>query len=191
MTDGLAVSLRQSGSDPEQFAEVYRAEAHRLLVFLARRTFDVEVARDMLAETFAQAFEKRRRFRGSTDAEAAGWLYAIARRRLARYARTGMVERKAVERLGIRVPAVAEDDFARVVELAGLADIRGRVAAAFSTLPAKQADALRLRIVDERSYPDVAAALGVSEQTARMRVSRALRQLAEAAEITLPTEVQP
>jgi RNA polymerase sigma-70 factor (ECF subfamily) len=39
-------------------------------VFLARRTFDVEVARDLTAETFAQAFEHRGRFRGQSDAEA-------------------------------------------------------------------------------------------------------------------------
>jgi DNA-directed RNA polymerase specialized sigma24 family protein len=33
---------------------------------------------------------------------------------------------------------------------------------------------LQLRVVEERPYAQVAAALGVSEQTARARVSRAL-----------------
>ena len=150
-----------------------------MLVFFTRRTFDVEVARDLTAETFAIAFEQRTRFRGSADAEAAGWLFGIARHQLSRYARRGAVERRAVQRLGIRVPEIAQHDYQRIVELAGLADMRDRVAAAVSDLPDDQGAALRLRIVDERSYPDVAAALGVSEQTARARVSRAARPLRE------------
>ena len=66
--------------------EPYR---HRepLLLFLARRTAYPEVALDLWAETFAQAAAGRRRFRGASEDEAAGWLYAIARRRLARYHR--------------------------------------------------------------------------------------------------------
>jgi DNA-directed RNA polymerase specialized sigma24 family protein len=37
----------------------------------------------------------------------------------------------------------------------------------------------------------VAAALGVSEQTARARVSRALRRLADAVEMAAPSGVTP
>jgi RNA polymerase sigma-70 factor, ECF subfamily len=171
--------------------DFYAAHSRQLLVFFARRTFDVEAARDLTAETFAQAFEHRRRFRGSTDAEARGWLYGIARHQLSRYARSGVVERKAVERLGIRLPTVGEDDYERVVELAGLAQLRERVAAAFGELSDGQRDALRLRVVDERSYSEVARTLGISEQTARARVSRALRRLAHAIELTPAAEVTP
>ncbi len=45
-------------------------------MFLARRTADPEVALDLWGETFAQAVAGRRRYRGTTDEEAAGWLYA-------------------------------------------------------------------------------------------------------------------
>jgi RNA polymerase sigma factor (sigma-70 family) len=170
--------------EPSAFAELYSAHSRPLLAFFTRRTFDVEAARDLTAETFAQAFESRRRFRGSTPEEAAGWLYGIARHQLSRYARKGRVERKAVRRLGIRLPSVSEEDHARIVELAGLAEMRDRVATAFSGLPGDQRNALRLRVLDERPYDEVAEALGVSEQAARARVSRALRRLADAIEIT-------
>lgn len=183
--------MRRSKAEPAAFTALYEARASNLLVFFVRRTFDVEVARDLTAETFAQAFEHRRRFRGETDEEAEGWLFAIARHQLSRYVRKGMVQRKAVDRLGIAVPAVADDDYERIFELAGLADLRAQVASAFAGLPANQSDALRLRVIDDRSYPDVAAALGVSEQTARARVSRALRRLADAVELSIPTEVSP
>ena len=176
---------------PSEFAAFYSAHSRRLLAFFARRTFDVEVARDLTAETFAEAFEHRRRFRGSSEAEAAAWLFGIARHQLSRYARTGRVRRRAVERLGIRLPEVSEDDHERIVELAGLAELRDRVASAFSDLSGNQREALRLRVIDELPYPEIAECLGVSEQTARARVSRALRRLADAVEMTAPTEVTP
>jgi RNA polymerase sigma factor (sigma-70 family) len=176
---------------PSEFAAFYSAHSRRLLAFFARRTFDVEIARDLTAETFAEAFAHRRRFRGSTDAEAAAWLFGIARHQLSRYARTGRVRRKAIERLGIRLPEVSEDDHERIVELAGLAELRDRVAAAFSDLSGDQREALRLRVVDELPYAEVAETLGVSEQTARARVSRGLRRLADAVEMTTPAEVTP
>ena len=191
MADQLSKSLRDAGRTPSAFSCIYQAKAQEILVFFVRRTFDVELARDLTAETFALAFEHRRRFRGSTDAEAAAWLFSIARRQFGRYVRKGVIHRRAVERLGIDLPAVSADDCQRIVELAGLAELRGAVAQAFSTLPVEQRDALRLRIVEEHPYAEVAARLGVSEQTARARVSRGLRRLADAIEVPNPLEPRP
>jgi RNA polymerase sigma-70 factor (ECF subfamily) len=188
---GLSTSLRASARTPSEFSGVYQAKASELLVFLARRTFDVEVARDLTAETFAQAFEHRGRFRGQSDAEASAWLYGIARHQLGRYLRTGVIQRRALERLGIELSPVSGDDYERVVELAGLADLRKVVADAFSELPPEQREALRLRVVSEHAYCDVAASLGVSEQTARARVSRALRGIADIVDRAAPGGVAP
>jgi RNA polymerase sigma-70 factor, ECF subfamily len=46
-----------------------------------------------------------------------------------------------------------------------------------NSLPLSQREALRLRIVDERSYDEVADALGTSRSAARVRVHRALTTL--------------
>jgi RNA polymerase sigma factor (sigma-70 family) len=80
------------------------------------------------------------------------------------------------------VPVVHEDDLALIEERAGLAAIRRALREELGRLSEDQRQALRLRVVEERSYPDVAAMLGVSEQTARARVSRALRALNAALE---------
>lgn len=174
---GAVCDLARSVEDPRAFERVYDAHATRLLAFLARRTFDAEAARDLTAETFAQAYQSRRRFRGSTDDDAAAWLYGIARNLLNRYIRTGIVERKAVERLGIRVPQLVEGDYERIVQLAGLSDLRSAIADEFQRLRPDQQTAVHLRVVEELSYPEIAARLSISEQTARARVSRGLRQL--------------
>jgi RNA polymerase sigma factor (sigma-70 family) len=191
MRQDLALSLRRAAREPASFARLYSARSEQLLVFFVRRTFDVETARDLTAETFAQAFQHRRRFRGRTDAEADAWLYGIARHQLSRYARKGVSEKKAVAKLGIRLPTVSEDDHDRILEIAGLDQIRDRVTAAFADLSTRDRDVLRLRVIDERPYPEVAEALGVSEQAARARVSRALRQLADAFDVRVASEVAP
>ena len=190
MPHELATSLRRAARRPTAFADVYAARSSKLLVFFARRTFDTQVAADLTAETLAQAFQHRRRFRGHTDEEAEAWLYAIARRQLARYARNGAVERRALERLGIQMPVVSEDENERIVELAGLADLRSHIASAFADLSGSEREALRLRIVNERPYAEVATSLGVTEQAARARVSRGLRHLADALDKTVALEVR-
>jgi RNA polymerase sigma factor (sigma-70 family) len=59
---------------------------------------------------------------------------------------------------------------------------RAAIADGLAALSEDHREALRLRIVEERSYAEVAQTLGVSEQTARARVSRALRTLSKTTE---------
>src|SRR5271165_4289325 len=112
-------------ADVEEFDELYRRHSDRILVFFARRTLDAEVAVELTAETFAQAFVGWRRLRGGSAEQREAWLFTIARRALARYLRRGWVERRALLRLGIQVPAVHEDDLALIEERAGLGELRG------------------------------------------------------------------
>ncbi|MCU1501063.1 MAG: polymerase sigma factor [Ilumatobacteraceae bacterium] len=87
-------------------------------------------------------------------------------------------------RLGIERPEVDEADLERLVELGGLADVRDRVARELRALPDDQRAAVELRVVRERSYEHVAVALGITQQTARARVSRGLRALSAALDDT-------
>lgn len=150
------------------------------MVFFSRRTFDVEVAADLASETFALALERRRQFRGQTEEEEQGWLFAIARSQLSRYWRQGTVEQAALARIGLDSPSISLDEIERVEELAGLATLRVDVIRALSRLSDDQAYAVRQRVLWERSYAELACELGVSEQVVRARVSRGLRGLAEA-----------
>jgi RNA polymerase sigma-70 factor (ECF subfamily) len=174
--------------DADAFAALYDREAHDVLVFIARRTLDAELALDLTAETFAQAFRGRRSFRGTTVAEERAWLFTIARRQISRYQRRGIVERRALEALGASIPHASEDDVRELEDTAGLHDLRAALGVELERLSSDQREALRLRVVEERPYPEVADALGVSEQTARARVSRGLRALARALEPALAAE---
>jgi DNA-directed RNA polymerase specialized sigma24 family protein len=92
-------STRSQGLTDEALAALYARHARSVLVFLTRRTFDAEVALDLLGETFAQAVVNRRSFRGRDEGTAKAWLFGIARNQLKQYFKRGAVERRGLERL--------------------------------------------------------------------------------------------
>jgi RNA polymerase sigma-70 factor (ECF subfamily) len=162
---------------PDDIAVLYERHAGEILRFLARRTVDPDAAIDLLAETFAVALKDRKQLRGSGAETARAWLFAIARRRLLDFYRHGRVERRALARLGMERRALTDAEYDRIEELAVTRSLREAVAEGLAQLPAADRELLRLRVVEEQPYAEVAAALGISEQAARARASRALRTL--------------
>jgi len=167
------------------FNDLYQRNAEPVLLFFARRTLDVEIALDLTAETFAQAWRGWRGVRTDSREEVQGWLFTIARRQLSHYLRRGAVERRALKQLGLSVPGLAEDEAAEIERAAGLESLRSVLGDELKKLNQDQRDALQLRIIDELPYPEVARRLGTTEPTARARVSRGLRALAVALEPVL------
>jgi RNA polymerase sigma factor (sigma-70 family) len=166
--------------EPEDLARLYETHAAGVLRFFARRTLQADVAIDLVAETFARAFENRSQFRGGDDGEALAWVFGIARHELSAYFRRGAVERRALAKIGLSVAPLIDADYERVEELADLRALRLTVSDALAQLTIEHREALRLRVVEEHPYPEIARTLGVSETTARARVSRALRALSKA-----------
>jgi RNA polymerase sigma factor (sigma-70 family) len=174
-TDGeLLVASRD---DPEAFSELYRRHAEDLLRYFARRTLDPEAAAELTAETFAQAFASRGTY---TDRGVNGvaWLYGVARHQLGRFFRTGRVDAAARRRLGMPRRDLPGDDYDRIEDLVDFAPIREALGEALETLSPEQREAMRLHVLDELPYVEVARRLGCTEASARQRVSRALRRLA-------------
>lgn len=175
-------------AQPEAFITLYERDAEAMLLFFTRRTFDVEVALDLTAETFAQAWRGWPRVRLDSAEEVRGWLFTIARRQLGQYWRRGRVERRALQQLGLSVPTLAEDEVAQIERAAELEETRSLLGTELRRLSDEQRRAIQLRIIEELPYPDVARVLGTTEPTARARVSRGLRALAVALEPRLAKE---
>jgi RNA polymerase sigma-70 factor (ECF subfamily) len=169
-----------SMADPDDFVPFYRREAAAVLSFLTRRTLDAEVAVDLTAETFAQAWRAWPRVRSDSREEMRALLYTIARRQLSHYLRSGYAQTKAIRRLGIRLPTIHEDDLSAIEEAAGLYELRRELSVELERLSSHQRDALQMRVVDEMPYEEIAKRLAVSEPAARARVSRSLRALQRA-----------
>lgn len=173
-------ALIRSAEDAEAFHEFYAANAQRVVTFFSHRSLNTDVACDLAAETFAIALQRRRQFRGGTDAEAEAWLFAIARSQLSHYWRRSIAERRALALVRADPPSLAQSELDRIEELAGVLELRRRVRRAIAELNALQAYAVTQRIVEERGYAELAQELGVSQDVVRARVSRGLRTLAVA-----------
>jgi len=167
----------RSRDEPEAFGVLFERHAQTLLGYFARRTLDPEAAAELVAETFAQAFASRRRFR-DRGLGATGWLYGIARHQLSRFFRNGTVDKRARRRLGMPERDVSSQDYERIEELIDFERIGRAIAQAFALLSEEQRDALTLRVIEGRPYQEVAEALRCTEETARARVSRGLKRLA-------------
>jgi DNA-directed RNA polymerase specialized sigma24 family protein len=79
--------------DADAFSELYRREGETVLVFLTRRTLDVEVALELTAETFAITLTSWRKLSRLADEQRRAWLFTVAARRFGRYLRRASVER--------------------------------------------------------------------------------------------------
>jgi RNA polymerase sigma factor (sigma-70 family) len=168
--------------DADAFAELYRREGEAVLIFLTRRTWDGETALELTAETFALALRSWWRLATLVPEQQRAWLFTVARRLLARYLRRAKVERRAIRRLGMQLPAVDEEDLLLIEQRAGLPELRQTLEHELARLSDNQREALRLRVLEDNSYEEMALKLGISEQTARARVSRGLRTLSRALE---------
>jgi RNA polymerase sigma factor (sigma-70 family) len=152
---------------PSAFAVFYRRHESAVLGYFMRRSQNAELAADLTAETFAAALLGARRYRPDRG-EGLAWLYGIARHRLMRSIEQGRVEDRARRKLALP-RLVIDDDMAERIERLGAEELE--------RLPPDQADAVRARVLEQRSYKDIAASVRVSEAVVRKRVSRGLLTL--------------
>ena len=164
--------LAAAETDAHAFREVYDRYAEAIHRFHFGRTRARDAALDLTAETFAQAWLSRRRFKDLAAGSAAPWLFAIARHVLVASVRRQRLERSACERLGILSAVDRPDDRGEPNELwlEGLDE-------ALASLAPEMREAIRLRVVDDLSFDDVAKLLGTSPGAARVRVHRGLAAL--------------
>jgi RNA polymerase sigma-70 factor (ECF subfamily) len=162
---------------PDDFTRLYRRHAQSLLLYFQRRVHEPELARDLLAECFESAIAGGPGFRGETEEALSGWLWSIARNTLAEQRRREHSEGARAQRMGRARAALSDREIERVEELAGIAELREAVAQRLSELPDDQAEAVRLRVLEDLSYEEIAASMSTTMETARARVSRGLRTL--------------
>jgi RNA polymerase sigma factor (sigma-70 family) len=156
--------------DGDAFAVFYRRHLPRVAAYLLRETGDHELAADLAAEVFAAALIGARRYKAAHGC-ALPWLMGIARNTVGTSRRRGRVETRARRRLGFEPILFEEPDVDGTEEL-------------LASLPAAERDAVRARVVDERTYASIAAEMQCSELVIRKRVSRGLARLRKEREET-------
>src|SRR5215470_13680203 len=136
--------LRAARHDAGAFAVLYDRHAPALARWLERRS-NPDAAQELLAETFAQAWIARRRYRASRGPVRA-WLFGIAQHLLFGYYRRLEVEDRARRRLGVTLEPYAVDDADARLDAAALGPELSR---ALDALAPATRDAVLLRVVEQ------------------------------------------
>jgi len=163
--------LPRIGHDASTFAAFYRENVEAVQRFIARRVEDPQLAADLTAEVFLAAIEAAPSYREDRGTPTA-WLFGIARVVVASQARRRARERHAVARIAGR-RLLESDDVARIQERIDAASQARGLYAALGRLPAGERAIFELVALDELSVTDAAAALGIRNVTARVRLHRA------------------
>lgn len=157
-----------------QFAFLYERYADRLYRYARARTGSATVADDIVSDTMMAALEGLQGFdpaRGTF----AGWLFTIARRRIADRGRNCARFRKLVERVRSQTPQTHEDDVLDTTIRREDALLARRLLA---TLPDRDRELVLLRYSAGLNSAEIADALGMTSGAVRTRLSRALQRLA-------------
>jgi RNA polymerase sigma-70 factor (ECF subfamily) len=166
--------LAAASVDAEAFGAIYDRHARRLHGRIRRAGVPSGEARDLLAETFAQAWLHRRRFRDPGDGSLYPWLAGIARNLVRQYFRAAAVEGRARRRLQIHLEPAEPGDMTQSLDSVE----QGRVARTFlEGFDEPFRRAVELRVIEGLDYREVAVQLGCTPETARKRVSLALRAM--------------
>lgn len=160
--------------DPRaRFEDIYEAYSGLILAYAARRTEGPADAADVVAETFLVAW---RRMSDVPDGESARpWLYGVARRVLANQ-RRGRARRV---RLDDRLAAALRADVAVTTGPDDGRPCGEAVRTALAALGEDDRELLTLLAWDGVSREELAAILGCSRATCRVRLHRARRRFAE------------
>ncbi len=166
--------------DDDAFGELVRRHQPLVLSLVRRYARTHEDARDLAQRTFLRAFEAARRtFRRGTRAAVPfrRWLVRIAVNLATNHLRDETrLGRAPLEALGAAeaTPAVAPEVHER-------AERAAQVRAAVLRLPRRQREVLTLRIDAELPFAEIAAALGTTENSAKVTFHHATRRLRELA----------
>lgn len=171
-SSGAALRQLPKKGDHEGYAEFYRRYEGSVMAYMRRRVATSELAADLTMEVFAAGLLAIQRDVKPPD-DAVSWLFGIAHHKLVDAYRTGRAEDRARHQLGLDPIALSDADLERIDRLTDEA----RVLEMLEQLPADQRDAVRARVIDDRSYEDIARELKSSSIAVRQRVSRGLKNL--------------
>lgn len=142
---------------------------------LARQTMCREVAADLASETFAKVVLRADRF-DPGQAPARAWVWGIAQNQLRGWVRHGQVDGRARRKIGFH-PVTDPDAIDELLSQTVAADLRDHLVAALRQLSPDARRVVEMKVVEHRSYAEIAMVLGCTEHNARVRFARSITKL--------------
>ena len=162
-TDADLLSRYLQSGDESAFATLVHAHEGLVIGTAMRITGNVELARDVAQQVFAALAQKAWLLTGRTSL--VGWLHHATRHIALRMARSETARQRRHAQIAEQHSAAPESDVWPILE------------ESLAALPDSEREAVVLHHLQDRSYAEMAAALGLTEPAARKRVSRGLKSL--------------
>jgi RNA polymerase sigma-70 factor (ECF subfamily) len=170
-----AVVIRRSLTEPQAFEAIFDRHFGAVHRFAVGRVGQQDAA-DVLAETFARAFDRRHRFR--TDRESAlPWLFGIAVNVCRERTRRDDRGHRATTRMATRTEMTTEAFENAVTNRIDAERLRPDLLAALRELTDDEYALLMLAGESDLSYQEMADTLGIPIGTVRSRLARARRRV--------------
>ena len=160
------------------FDKLYRDHVDLIYRYAHRLCGEVESAKDLVQETFLNAYRGLKDFRG--EAQVSTWLYTIASRACMRMRRKRVGEPERELSLDEFIPT-SEGEFRLQIPMDGLSpeealqnkELREVLNQAIDKLPKKYRMTLVLRDMEGLSAKEVGSIMGVNERAVKSRLHRA------------------
>ncbi len=163
---GLADALALAGQGNElAFRAIYEHLSDRMFAFVRARARSRDEATDIMQDIFVDVWNALPRFTYITDAHFYSFVFTIAKRKLIRHYKTHRHE--SLDDLeGHEIPRMNAD----VTDPDGMRDIVAK-------LPEKYREVVTLRYWSGLSFAEIGESLGLTENNAKVRHHRALKEL--------------
>ncbi|WP_248964513.1 RNA polymerase sigma factor [Sphaerisporangium perillae] len=165
--------------DPVAFEAFYRRHIDAVMRFVVRRVSDPHLAADLTADIFLAALDSANTYRSSRGGEI-GWLYGVARNVVSAHHRRAAREVRATSHMAGR-RMMDDNDLVRMEERIDAERQMRRALEAMGNLPEGERAVLELVAIDQLTVTEASTALGIGKVTARVRLYRARRALADIA----------
>lgn len=165
----LALLLKQG--DRAAYTEIYQRYKSLLYVFTLRRLGDREDSKDLISELFVSLWARHDDFALKTSLSS--YLYTATRNRIVNVIEHKKVQERYLDSFQGYLDAAEDntDHLVRNKELSALIDLE------IAALPAKMREVFLLSRETHLSRKEIAAQLGLSEQTVKSHMHHALKTL--------------
>ncbi|WP_235969600.1 RNA polymerase sigma factor [Anaeromyxobacter diazotrophicus] len=169
-----ALLQRFAGGEEGALAELFRRHERLVLDLVRRYARTPDDARDLAQRTFVRALQAARGRRlGGREFPFRRWLVRVA----VNLAKNHVRDRARLARASVALLATAEPAGPAAIEALEQAERARAVRGAVLRLPRRQREVLTLRVDAELPFAEIAAALGISENAAKVHFHHATRAL--------------
>ncbi len=179
MTDQDLLRSFADRADVESLATFIQRYQDSLMRFITKFLGDHDVAHDVVQETFLQVAQRPRKLLKVTSCH--NWLLKVARNLSIDHLRRRQTARKhaeafAVQKARAREHSAAEAEPPRALERA---ETRERVQMEIARLKPRYRELLLLKVVEEKSYKEIAAITGLSATNVGYLLHQAMKTLSQ------------